>query len=123
MEQSQTDSTTTQRVMAVKNSKRVAAGRKGAETRKKLHELKDLAKDSIPLREHAVSEPAPEKTTLDTDIWANPKVLLALGAGGVVVVAYWLYSKSKPATPSYVAEPVNLKVLLNKGNDKDIFTL
>ena len=121
MEQSQTDSTTTQRVTAVKNSKRVAAGRKGAETRKKLRELKDLAKDSMPLREHAVSEPAPEKT-LAKDIWENPKVLLALGAGGMVAIAYLLYSKSKPAMPSHV-EPVNLKVLLNKGNDKDIFTL
>ena len=72
----------------------MAAGRKGAETRKKLRELRDLAKDSMPLREHAVSEPAPEKTTLDTDIWANPKVLLGLGAGGVVAIAYLLYTTS-----------------------------
>ena len=52
--------------------------------------------DSMPLREHTFSEPVPEKTlssTLDKDIWENPKVLLALGAGWVVAVAYLLYSK------------------------------
>ena len=131
MEQSQTDSTTLQRVTAEKNSKRVAAGRKGAEARKKLRELKDLAKDSTPLTEHAVAvetlAATPEKTTLDTDIWANPKVLLALGVGGMAVVAYFLYSKRKPATPvvpvSRSHQTPNLEVLLNTSNDNDIFTL
>ena len=119
-----------QRVTAKKNSKRVAAGRKGAETRKKLRALKATTIDSrldgtrLPL-----SEPASLKTmssSLHKDIWENPKVLLALGTGAVFAVAYFLYSKSKsaPVVPvSRSDQTPNLEVLLNTSNDNDIFTL